>query len=260
METTNEPCPKCQEVGRDTRGDNLVRYASDGHAHCFACSYHEFVGGHVGFLKDAAAKYASNDAKVVPQLPADATPIIDYIALQWLTKYEISLAEVKQYKMLWSKSRQMLIFPLFNSLDVRGEARTQEGGPMVAWQGRSWNPNYRMKYYNVGEFANNFPILNIMGGKGTDIIIVEDFISAIKIARRYTAMPLFGAELTASRMKKLENLAEDLTFWLDEDKADKGMQLCRTASMLGFRAKFVLTKHDPKEYNDEQIRDALETN
>lgn len=31
-----ERCPVCQSIGRDTRGDNLVRY-SDGHGFCFGC-------------------------------------------------------------------------------------------------------------------------------------------------------------------------------------------------------------------------------
>ncbi len=37
-----EPCPKCQEMGNDNSGDNLVVY-SDGHKYCFACQY--FVKG-----------------------------------------------------------------------------------------------------------------------------------------------------------------------------------------------------------------------
>lgn len=36
-----EQCPSCADQGGDAKGDNLARYA-DGHAHCFACDYHEF--------------------------------------------------------------------------------------------------------------------------------------------------------------------------------------------------------------------------
>ena len=35
-----EPCPRCQENGNDSSGDNLARY-SDGHGYCFACEHYE---------------------------------------------------------------------------------------------------------------------------------------------------------------------------------------------------------------------------
>ena len=37
---TKEPCPKCREEGRDSSGDNLVRYEA-GNARCFSCGYVE---------------------------------------------------------------------------------------------------------------------------------------------------------------------------------------------------------------------------
>ena len=33
------PCPRCRDIGRDHKGDNLRTYG-DGHAHCFACGHH----------------------------------------------------------------------------------------------------------------------------------------------------------------------------------------------------------------------------
>lgn len=39
-----EQCPSCAANGNDNKGDNLVRY-DDGHAHCFACGYHENARG-----------------------------------------------------------------------------------------------------------------------------------------------------------------------------------------------------------------------
>ena len=39
-----EQCPECHRQGKDTSCDNLARY-NDGHAHCFACGYHENASG-----------------------------------------------------------------------------------------------------------------------------------------------------------------------------------------------------------------------
>jgi len=41
-----EPCPTCQDAGKDSSGDNLARY-NDGHGHCFACGHHEKGDGAV---------------------------------------------------------------------------------------------------------------------------------------------------------------------------------------------------------------------
>lgn len=190
-----------------------------------------------------------------PFLPKDCQDAIDFSALTWLTKYEITMQEVVHYKMQWSPSRRMLVFPLYAGESEMG----QPVGKLLGWQARCFNPNYLQKYYKVGEFNEFFHVMNLVNGKGHDLIIVEDYLSAIKIARKHTAMPLFGCDLTPTRMKKLENYAEDLTFWLDEDKADKAYNLAKQATLLGFRSKFIITKHDPKDYNDEQIEDAVAT-
>lgn len=250
-----EQCPQCAGHGRDTRKDNLHRYP-DGHAHCFACQYHEWnrdgsTAGNMPNEMELERLRATPDI----QLPKDATVAIDFVALEWLTKYEIETKEVVKYGMLWSPAKKMLIFPFYADTDEIGHPT----GKLMGWQGRSFNSNYDMKYYKVGGFTDFFNILNLHNGRGSDIIIVEDFLSAIKIARNYTSMALLGSNLSTQRMKLLEGFAEDLTFWMDEDKADKGLELARTGSMLGFRTKYIITKHDPKEYNDDQIKETVES-
>tara|TARA_R110002051_G_scaffold174968_1_gene245048 strand:+ start:507 stop:2165 length:1659 start_codon:yes stop_codon:yes gene_type:complete len=42
MKEHKEACPKCRELGNDTKGDNLHVYA-DGQTHCYACDYHTFA-------------------------------------------------------------------------------------------------------------------------------------------------------------------------------------------------------------------------
>ena len=258
MAVKHERCPKCHEKGRDTRGDNLARYA-DGHGHCFACEYHEW--------RDASGIAASgtmaNAQELIEQarkqneltLPGDAVENIDYTALTWLSKYEIEMNEVKKYGMLWSPSKKMLIFPFYANDDEPNQPK----GRLLGWQARVFNPNYQQKYYKVGGFSDFFNVLNLHDSKGHDIVIVEDFISAIKIARKYASIALLGSNLSTARMKQLNLFAEDLTFWLDEDKAEKAMSLAKTATMLGFRARYIITKHDPKEYDNQQIAETLDT-
>src|SRR5258705_10256143 len=117
MASKSEPCPKCREKGKDTRGNNLQRWP-DGHAHCFACTYHEFdekgTTGYVGNMLEVENLRKAKMFEDMPiALPADATTAIDAVALIWLAKYDIEVNEVEQYKFHWSPSKQMLIFPFY---------------------------------------------------------------------------------------------------------------------------------------------------
>lgn len=243
MGMKTEPCPRCRGMGRDRAGDNLHRWP-DGHAHCFACQHHEWPTGGSVLLQQPLNKGIS--------LPSDATTSIDFTALTWLSKYEISMEEVVKYKMLWSPSRKFLIFPLYAS------EWDKDSGKLMGWQARSFITEGHKKYYNIGPFNSFFFVLNILKGMGDDIVIVEDMLSAIKVARRYTSLPLFGNNLSIERLQKLSDYCLSLTFWLDYDKVDKAMALATQATQLGFETRYIVTKYDPKEYNDTEIDEALQ--
>ena len=58
--TGHEPCPRCREHGRDTKGNNLARY-SDGHAYCHACGYLENGRDESGPGKERAFRASARD-------------------------------------------------------------------------------------------------------------------------------------------------------------------------------------------------------
>lgn len=237
-----EACPACRANNQDTRGDNLHRY-QDGHGHCFACNYHESAPG-IEVIVNMVKPKEEKEYKVV--LPNDATHAIDYKALQWLSKYEITSDEVKDHNFLWSPSRQFLVFPIYG-----------ETNSLLGWQARCFAPDSVSRYFTVGMFSKFFHIINGEEGKGDDLILVEDILSAIKVGRQFSTMPLFGSHLSVVQLNRLKSMVGALTFWLDEDKIDKSMMLAKQASQLGFKTKIVCTKHDPKEYNDEEIYQTL---
>lgn len=240
---TRTQCPKCAALGKDTRGDNLAIYP-DGHGHCYGCHWHKFPSQFVSVKNMIQVE----ETKETVVLPDDATDSIDAVALAWLSKYGIELKEVIANKMLWSPRTKMLIFPIYTETK---EAR------LLGWQGRSFSDVYNRKYFNVGPFNDFFHLINLYEGKGDDVVVVEDILSAIKVGRQKSTLPLFGSYLTTIQMKRLKNVTEELTFWLDEDKAQTATALARAASQLGFTVRVVVTKLDPKEYTNEEIADTL---
>ena len=258
MASRAEPCPKCREKGKDTRGNNLQRW-HDGHAHCFACTYHEFnetgTTGYMGNILEVEQLKKNKMFEEKPlALPHDSSVNIDAVALAWLSKYDIEMNEVDEYHFRWSASKQMLIFPFY----ANDYEDNHQKGQLMGWQGRSFSPKSQLQYYKVGGFVDFYNVLNFEGGVGDELIVVEDYISAIKVARRFTTIALLGSQMSTTRLYGLKKWTQHLTFWLDEDKADKASELVRTASMLGFYAKYVITKHDPKAYDNQTIQETLE--
>lgn len=239
-------CPKCREKGQDRKGDNLALY-SDGHKHCFACGFH--VGAHGLMAMKAALLQAQNDEKVKEiKLPSDATHDIDFIAKTWLSYFEIYSEEVRENELLWSPSKQMLIFPFYetpNDTDVK------------AWQGRCFKEGYS-RYYTCGDVENIFWFhkLNEHGKRG--IILVEDCVSAMKVGRHACTLPLLGSSLSASKRMRLKHMSDTLIFWLDYDKVDAAYKYSAECQAIGYKTKVIVTKEDPKYYDDLEIKEILE--
>jgi hypothetical protein len=182
-------------------------------------------------------------------LPSDASVSIDAVALTWLAKYDIETSEAIDHNMMWSAKFKQLLFPCYLNPEK------QEG--LQAWQARNFSPDATCRYFNSGRFHSFLHILNLYDGRGDDVIVVEDLVSAIKISRRYSALCLFGTNLNNTQMTDLRHLTENVTFWLDEDKASKGLSLAKAVSQFDIAAKLIVTKHDPKEYNNAQIQDII---
>jgi len=91
------------------------------------------------------------------------------------------------------------------------------------------------------------------------LVIVEDAVSAIKVGRQATTMPLFGSFLSPIAMAKIGRLERinQCVIWLDCDKYDKGMEYAKALGM--FRPCVAIqTLADPKDLDDSTITVALE--
>ena len=240
-----EQCPKCKANGYDTSKDNLHRY-EDGHAHCYACGYHIFSNS-----IEAMIQVETKKEKQLVVLPKDAVPEIDFKALTWLAKYEISTEEVAKYQMLWSKGHKLLIFPIYSA---------SPGHELLAWQGRNFS-GYGAKNWTEGQIHDIIVPLDatypLPVTKAKYMVLVEDYVSAIKVARGHSVTCMFGSDASSNWLKRFHILTDTLYFWLDNDKALQAMRLAKIASTLNFKVKVIVTKNDPKVYSDVEINQAI---
>jgi ribosomal protein S27AE len=222
----HEPCPKCGSK------DNLGRY-DDGSAYCFGCGYTENPNRYT-----PATNRLSDEPSI--RLPEDATTDFTGPGLDWLCSFGITSSERIRYRMLWSPTRQQLIFPLYD-----------KSHKLVAWQGRNFHPAAKSKYFSQGKIHD---VLYFCGKKEAPVILVEDLLSAIKIGRIACAMPLWGSEASTPLLVRLKSHTNGVVLWLDSDKWKNSHDIVKRAQSVGLAGLSVFTNKDPKEYDDNYIK------
>jgi hypothetical protein len=245
----NEPCPSCREQGGDRKGNNLGVF-DDGHMWCWSCGY--YVASDNIPLRDIEKRLLDRDAADlkagVVRLPYDASLALPSDVCAWLSKYGITDNEIADHNFMWSDLQERLIFPVYG-----------DGFELLFYQGRSFSKNPAApKYLTRGQSEDVFHVI-----KGKNVVdngscvLTEDLISAIKVSRQTTAMPLWGSHIGRDRLSALSKMFFYLSIWLDNDKLRESMAFRQNATVFFDRVTSIVSDLDPKEYNDSQIQSFL---
>jgi hypothetical protein len=226
----HEPCPKCGSR------DNLGVW-DDGHKFCF---------GGCGYRVPPTTTMAAFDKPAVVSkdnsLPEDASYYIPPEPLKWLRQY-ITDKEIEGNQLMFSRRKEMLIYPYFDN-----------NHELLLWQGRFF-PARKPKTITYG-YPDRHLIL--LGDASSEwVVAVEDAVSAIKVSRWATAMPLFGSHISARQAGRLAKRGHKLTIWLDFDKTKEGMKLRDKYAPMFSEIKVISTELDPKLCSDEVIKEKL---
>lgn len=176
---------------------------------------------------------------------SDFHPVIPDEALNWLKKYGVSENEIKHYDLCWNRESSSLVFPIYN-----------QEKKLIYYQERYFGPNKdKPKYITRGSKTQQLAFITNKNFPES-IVLVEDFISAIKVGRYCSASPLLGSNINAKAVKWLSEHFRRVRVWLDIDKAAESL---KEASKLIIKdVRVVLTKLDPKEYTTQEIINILE--
>jgi hypothetical protein len=241
-----EPCGRCRAGGGDKSGDNLIVYA-DGHKHCFGCGSHH----HAPVTMDSIRKMAERAKEAAVTLdefanrlefPRDFTPLDQALFAKepqhWLASYGITGDEIKKHGIGWSAKDSLLIFPWYNT-----------AGNLLMWQGRNFSGK-GPKYVTKGPKSE---VNAYIGNTRCDtLVVVEDFVSAIKVGRTFAAMPLWGADMTLGQVQTANKRFGDLVVWLDSNKVRDAVKLALRASQY-MPTCVVSSGLDPKQYSLDAI-------
>lgn len=251
------PCPKCGSK------DNLALY-SDGGGFCFGCGYviRKTISGYV--------KEDNPDSFLRPSvswLVCEEVPQFSSRVGEWLAQYPgCSVEELIRRRVSTVKGNpDSILFQWF----------TEQGLPCLQ-QVRYFPSNPKRKYITYGKPAEVLPIYQAFNRRATDtnddrlqpksvgkqsnrkLVIVEDALSAIKMARSVDAMPCLGSDIPLGKITALSRFYEVVVVWLDGNMFHKAQKIAKRFQLLGLEASAVYTELDPKCYKHEEMLDIVE--
>ena len=219
------PCEKCGS------SDANAEYQDS--FYCYSCGKFTSKGFSLSRFKPLKEVKVCNGITLQKEVPP--------AALKWLLGYGLTLDEIAQFS--YSTERigkygkmACNLLMLYVSPDY--------------WVGRNFGNG--VKYLTSGMK----PVIKY-GTNPDTIILVEDIISAIKVGRQFTAIPMLGSMPPGAVLSHLKGY-KNVFVWNDLDKAKESLKTARNLSeRLGIRVKVIIKPLDPKEYSDNQIKDFI---
>lgn len=233
----HEPCPKCGSR------DNLGVW-DDGHKFCFGCRYYQASPDTAENLRKRLEfeKYNNNETDCGVSL-ADLSYNLPVDARNWLHKYGVSDKEITHYKLAWNERTSSLVFPIYNHENRLIYCQERYFGP---------EPN-RPKYITYGSKTQQLGFIRNGHHYPSTCVLVEDFISAVKVARLVTAAPLLGSSLGSNALGWLVGQFRQVRLWLDLDKATESLLEASRLVPAIPDVRSILTPLDPKDYSTDRI-------
>ncbi len=230
------PCPKCREAGRDRHGDNLITYP-DGGYHCFSCGHHK----HGKFNPHLVVGYEDDDKPKFPttiKIPIQGTA--NYV---WLKKYGLTDQEIQEH------------FSMDRVTNKHFYSVKNDDGSLVYMEMRAVDGRKpKTKSYGVKPHDRMvFDINKYPSDVRSRLVLVEDIVSCIKVARHIPCMCLFGSMLSPVGTRFV-NLFDHVTLWLDPDKYMEAIELSQQLSLFIPSVDVVYSEQDPKDYNDLDLK------
>ena len=208
---------------------------SDGGCHCFSCSYHVSPKFQLKFLIKEQV-----DEKEKRVLPSDFTRECPAEGWKWLLQYGLPYSYWKPYTGYSPKENRLIL---------------TFGNPVRFSQGRALTlGDSKWKFYGDGHrYVETLgePLSN-------QVVLVEDLISAHKVAQVSSSICLFGTNIHDIAIKAMKALKRPVVLWLDADQYQLlPKKINRLQSLLSHPVRYVVTDKDPKCLSLDEIRKEL---
>lgn len=267
----HEACPKCGS------SDAKAVYVGGG-AFCFSCrtAFPPTTSPYLFKPKVNGQETNSTtegDGKENLSLPPGCTQEYTKETTRWVDQYGISMAECLRRNVYSEPFRNQTIFTFWSGDAESQLGRTGEHLPefksktsaglqkqLLLYQARNHSPLSKQRYFTKGNPNYCLPIYYADSAerRSSVLVVVEDCLSAIKIASTSDCMPVLGSDLSPIKIKRLTGLYGAFLIWLDGNMFHKAQKIARKLQFLGCLAEAVYTDLDPKCYKHDKVLDFIQ--
>lgn len=223
-------------------------------AYCFRCGRSGYYGCYstpksskVGEGHDVTATGIGPDGYKYT-IPLGSTADINQwpvYARHWLRKAGITDEEVEQHGILYNSGIDRVILPVYS------------GDELAFYQTRQVNDtDGKPKYLTY----SNFAVSNVISNCDSDtVVLVEDYLSGIKVGRQFDCLVLHGTKILDYHLKTLiDKEYKKFIIWLDDDNLQVKRNTLSNKQLLDKIGQCVVIHtygKDPKDHSDDEIRE-----
>lgn len=236
----------------------IISHSYKGYSgHCFRSSDHGGFKPHGQLSLDELKQRAAGGQELMAgpiQLPQDFTLEIPPNKMLWLLKAGVGYELARKYGIGYSARSNRVILPVYQDNElIAFTARAVDGE----------KPKYIARHkhgYNSAIFSSDpSTILPHRYGSLGVVVIVEDYLSCVRVGRITPTVAFLGTSNKADAL--LPKLGSDTkaVIWMDPDKAGRNGRnnLARSLSLFGIEPILLNSKRDPKFYSNREIRELI---
>jgi len=175
-------------------------------------------------------------------LPPDFTREVPAKAWKWLLQYGLPIKYWRPY-VGYSESHSRLVLTC--------------GDPVIFSVGRDLTGESKAKWLAYGDTHKTAVSYGDVS-TAKQVVLVEDLVSAHKVAQVTLSVPIFGTMVYNCHYKLLKYFGLPVVLWLDKDQDHTMTKKCAEISMYtGLPCSYVITEKDPKELSIDYIKEKL---
>lgn len=233
-------CPRCG--AKDEKSMKLTRTQSGISYKCFRgkCGYWGYDGQRPSGKPAVDTKYA----KIHPFVRY-TLPITPKFSIHLCRKYLLTSEEVCYNKFLAEEGLERLVMPILDPMyDIVGYVSKRLIGKFGPKAKTYWHKQVPNLHY---------PFCTIQDGP---IVIVEDILSSIRVARHMRCRAILGTDLMDNVVDQLRNETEDIVLALDNDMIPKMVKQAKKLRGM-FNVKIIRWTNDPKDSSDQTVKEEI---
>jgi hypothetical protein len=254
----NSVCPECNGGQTNEKSFSLTRIPEGFVYNCYraSCDCGGFVPAKGSKLvqtnsKDKGTKKGgkksrkrSNFRKATTNLSKEQTEFLQ-------GRFTLTDNELQNAAIRWCPTTFSYIVPIYD-----------HNGYKVGVIDRSWTGRVpkTVNHWNSDAANLYFPRPLHAVKEETPVVIVEDFLSAIKVNRIHPCVALLGTNLGLAEATLLRSISKKLVIALDPDATSKALKLSKQYSLLFDRVSVLALDKDPKDMDGAQLRNWFSRN